>query len=26
VMAVQGHGAEEILAHYFTGAILRKLY
>jgi len=26
VMAVQGHEAEEILAHYFTGAILKKLY
>jgi SpoIID/LytB domain protein len=26
VMAVQGHEAENILAHYFTGAILRKLY
>jgi SpoIID/LytB domain protein len=26
VMAVQGHEAEEILAHYFNGAILRKLY
>ena len=26
VMAVQGHKAENILAHYFTGAILRKLY
>ena len=26
VMAVQGHTAEEILAHYFTGAILKKLY
>jgi SpoIID/LytB domain protein len=26
VMAVQGHEAEEILEHYFTGAILRKLY
>jgi stage II sporulation protein D len=26
VMAVKGHTAEEILAHYFTGAILRKLY
>lgn len=26
VMAVQGHEAEKILAHYFTGASLRKLY
>lgn len=26
VMASQGHTAEEILAHYFTGAVLRKLY
>ncbi len=26
VMAVKGHKAEEILAHYFTGAVLRKLY
>ena len=26
VMAVQGHGAADILAHYFTGAILKKLY
>jgi len=26
VMAVKGHSAEEILAHYFTGAVLRKLY
>jgi len=26
VMAAKGHKAEEILAHYFTGAILRKLY
>ncbi len=26
VMASQGHSAEKILAHYFTGAILKKLY
>ena len=26
VMAVKGHSAEEILAHYFTGAMLKKLY
>ena len=26
VMAVRGHKAENILAHYFTGATLRKLY
>ena len=26
VMAARGHKAEEILAHYFTGAILKKLY
>jgi stage II sporulation protein D len=26
VMAVKGHRAEEILAHYFPGAILGKLY
>lgn len=26
VMAVQGRTAEEILAHYFTGSTLRKLY
>jgi len=26
VMAVRGRGAEEILAHYFTGAELRRLY
>ncbi|MEE9912912.1 MAG: SpoIID/LytB domain-containing protein [Deltaproteobacteria bacterium] len=26
VMAVRGHKAENILAHYFTGALLRKLY
>jgi SpoIID/LytB domain protein len=26
VMAVQGYRAEDILTHYFTGAILRKLY
>ncbi|PKN06053.1 MAG: amidase, partial [Deltaproteobacteria bacterium HGW-Deltaproteobacteria-7] len=26
VMAAKGHKTEEILAHYFTGAILRKFY
>jgi len=26
VMAVQGQKAEDILAHYFTGSILKKLY
>ena len=26
VMAVRGHKAEEILTHYFSGAILKKLY
>ncbi|HLZ18771.1 MAG TPA: amidase, partial [Smithellaceae bacterium] len=26
VMAVRGHKAENILGHYFTGALLRKLY
>jgi len=26
VMASQGRSAEEILAHYFTGAALKKLY
>ena len=26
VMAVKGHTAEEILAHYFAGAVLRKIY